>query len=56
VAMGDFSTSLFNELILKHIWHLILEIWLVANIFEILFALHFYNKTWKELVDGNKNL
>jgi hypothetical protein len=32
--MGDFSTSLLNELILKHIWPLILEIWLVAKILK----------------------
>ncbi len=54
--MKNFSTSLLNELILKHIWPLILEIWLVANIFEILCALHFCNKAWKELLDGSKDL
>jgi hypothetical protein len=54
--MGDFSTSLLNEWILKHIWPFILEIWPVANIFEILCALRFCNKAWKELVDGSKDM
>jgi len=41
VAMEDFSTSLFNELILKHIWPLILEIWLVAKKIEIFMCFAF---------------